>query len=266
VVADLDPSGIGMYQFTPNRELIDHQVQLAAQHGPIVFAGHSLGGALAQTVASRYPGQVDHIVTFQAPGVSRETATSIEDYNAAHPEHPIESTHHRVQGDLVPLGGQALTPGVIHDHELVGGSRLGRNALAKHLVYPLAQEEIAAGHDVPVHGTKQVVPTGETTTAHDNTHKTQAVEHVRAGLGRVLYGAGGAVSSIKRLFSPHRGSGTSVGPHDSPALPPAPIRLPHHSGAITLPHEDAIGAVPHDDVAPVKGAEVVPQPTSDEDA
>ena len=265
VVADLDPKGIGMYQFTPNRELIDQQIQLAAQHGPILFSGHSLGGALAQTVASRYPGQVDHIVTFQAPGVSRETAGSIEAYNAAHPEHPIESTHHRVKGDLVPFGGEALTPGVIHDHEMVGGSRLGRNPLAKHVSLPLAQEEIALGHDVPVHGDKQVVPAGDGTTAHDNTHKTQTIEHVRAGLGRVLYGVGGAVSSIKRLFSPHRGSGASVGPHDSGALPPAPSTLPDHSGAIVVPHDDAVGPTPHDDFGAVKGADVYPQNTREKD-
>ncbi|HET7504342.1 MAG TPA: hypothetical protein VFK02_25145, partial [Kofleriaceae bacterium] len=237
LIADADPRGIGIYQFEPNRELIDHQVQLAAQHGPILFSGHSLGGALAQTVASHYPGQVSHIVTFQAPGVSRETAARIEDFNAAHPEHPIESTHHRVKGDLVPLGGEALTPGVIHNHELVGGSRLSRNPLAKHLVLPLAQEEIAAGHQVPVHTERQTVATTDGTVAHDNTHKTQVVEHIRAGVGRLLFGAGSAVSSIRRLFTPHRGA---VEPsHDSVATPAHPGE--HLPPAPHAPHEDLHG-------------------------
>src|SRR4029077_11560391 len=51
VIADLDPSGIGVYQFNPNRARIDGQMLAAATHGPIVSSGHSLGGALAQIAA-----------------------------------------------------------------------------------------------------------------------------------------------------------------------------------------------------------------------
>lgn len=190
VITDLDPSGIGMYQFTPNRALIDGQMAAAATHGPIISAGHSLGGALAQIAAAAYPDRVGRIVTFQAPGVSRETAKHIVDYNAAHPDAEIESTHHRVQGDAVPLGGEALTPGVIHNHKMTGGNIFQRNPLSKHTSMPLAQEELAQGHDVPIHGKRGSVETGEVSTEYDNAHKTQAVEKLRTGLGHVVYGVG----------------------------------------------------------------------------
>lgn len=190
VITDLDPSGIGMYQFTPNRALIDGQMAAAATHGPIISAGHSLGGALAQIAAASNPGLVGRIVTFQAPGVTREQAKKIVDYNAAHPEAEIESTHHRVQGDPVPLGGQALTPGVIHNHKMTGGNVFQRNPIAKHTSMPLAQEELAQGHDVPIHGKRGSVETGEVTTEYDNEHKSQVAEHLRTGLGHVVYGVG----------------------------------------------------------------------------
>ena len=196
VIADLDPSGIGMYQFNPNRALIDGQMQVAAAHGLITSAGHSLGGALAQIAAATFPDRVGSIVTFQAPGVSKETAKKLEQYNTEHPDLAIESSHHRVKGDLVPQGGEALTPGVIHNHEMTGGSRLSRNPLAKHTSMPLAQEELAEGHDVPIHGDHGSVETGDVATEQDNANKSQIIEHVRTGLGHLIYGVGGAIHKV----------------------------------------------------------------------
>jgi len=190
VIADLDPSGIGIYQFNPNRALIEGQVNAAASHGRVISAGHSLGGALAQITAVSFSGQVSRIVTFQAPGISRDMVQQLEKYNTEHPDEAIESSHHRVKGDAVPLGGEALTPGMIHNHKMADGSLMQRNPLSKHTALPLAQEELAAGHDVPVHGARQMVETGDVSTEHDNEHKTQVVEHLRKGLGHVVYGLG----------------------------------------------------------------------------
>lgn len=190
VIADLDPSGIGMYQFNPNRALIDGQLLAASAHGQIVSSGHSLGGALAQIAAASFPDRVQRIVTFQAPGVPRELVQELAKYNAEHPDQAIESSHHRVQGDLVPLGGQALTPGVIHNHEFTDGNLFQRNPIAKHTSMPLAQEELEAGHDVPIHGDRHIVATGDITTDEDNAHKPQFVEHLRTGVGRLVYGVG----------------------------------------------------------------------------
>jgi hypothetical protein len=116
VIADLDPTGIGMYQFNPNRARIDGQMLAASTHGQIISSGHSLGGALAQIAAATFPDRIDRIVTFQAPGVSREMAQKVVQHNEQHPDEAIESSHHRVEGDLVPKGGQALTPGTIHNY------------------------------------------------------------------------------------------------------------------------------------------------------
>jgi hypothetical protein len=200
VIADLDPSGIGMYQFNPNRALIEGQVRAASSHGKIISSGHSLGGALAQIAAATFPDCVDRIVTFQAPGVSRETAESLKQHNEENPEEAIESSHHRVLGDLVPYGGQALTPGMIHNHEMTGGSMLSRNALSKHTSMPLAQEAVAQGQDVPVQSGQGMEAAGDVSTEQDNAEKTQLIELARSGLGHLVFGAGAAIQGAGNMI------------------------------------------------------------------
>jgi hypothetical protein len=73
---------------------------------------------------------------------------------------------------------------------MTDGNLFQRNPIAKHTSMPLADEELAAGHDVPVHDDRHMVETGDVSTDYDNAHKTQAVEHLRSGLGRIVYGAG----------------------------------------------------------------------------
>ncbi|HET9621082.1 MAG TPA: alpha/beta fold hydrolase [Kofleriaceae bacterium] len=191
IIADLDPSGIGMYQFNPNRAMIDAQMAAAHTHGQIISTGHSLGGALAQIAAATFPDRVGRIVTFQAPGVSKATAKKLEEYNEEHPDAEIMSTHHRVQGDLVPMGGQALTPGVVVDHQMTGGSALSRNPLAKHLTMPVSEEAQARGQELPItaddHGSREVGVHG---TEQDNKEKSQVIEHIRSGIGHLVYGVG----------------------------------------------------------------------------
>lgn len=196
VIADLDPSGIGMYQFNPNRALIEGQMRAAASHGKVISSGHSLGGALAQIAAATFPDVVGRIVTFQAPGVEREMAQRIVQHNEQHPDEAIDSSHHRVKNDLVPQGGEALTPGTIHNHQMVGGSRLSRNPLAAHLVMPLAQEEMAQGNEVPIHNDQGVVATDSVSTEQDNAEKSQLIELARTGLGHLVYGAGAVANGI----------------------------------------------------------------------
>jgi hypothetical protein len=70
------------------------------------------------------------------------------------------------------------------------GNLFQRNPIAKHTSMPLAQEEIAAGNDVPIHGDREMVYTGDTTTEKENAEKTQVVEHARAGLGKLVFGVG----------------------------------------------------------------------------
>jgi len=191
VIADLDPSGIGMYQFQPNRALIEAQIAAAAAHGPIISAGHSLGGALAQMTAAAFPDRVTRIVTFQAPGVSREMVQQLQTYNAEHPDRAITAAHHRVHGDPVAMGGQALMPGVIHEYQVAGGNPLERNPLALHSALPLTQQPAAAGYHVPRRGQHPTVKTSEFSTEVDNAEKPQVVEQLRTGLGHFIYGIQG---------------------------------------------------------------------------
>jgi hypothetical protein len=201
LIADVDPSGIGMYQFNPNRSLIEGQMRAAASHGKVISAGHSLGGALAQIAAAAFTDCVGRIVTFQAPGVSREMAQQIVNHNEQNPDEAIESSHHRVANDLVPLGGQALTPGMVHNHQMTGGNMLSRNPLAAHLAFPLAQEEKAKGNELPHQTEQQVVPTGDETTEHANEEKTQLVELARRGLGHLIFGTGAVINGIGGAIS-----------------------------------------------------------------
>lgn len=209
IIADLDPTGIGMYQFNPNRPMIEGQMQAAATHGKVISAGHSLGGALAQIAAATFAGCVSRIVTFQAPGVSREMAQKLVDHNEQNPDDAIDSSHHRVENDLVPMGGQALTPGTIHNHQMQGGSRLSRNPLAAHLSMPLAQEAAAQGEQLPVPGNEGqgMAATGDVSTEQDNADKSQLIEHARTGLGHLVYGTGALIHGAGNMI---RGVGRGI--------------------------------------------------------
>jgi hypothetical protein len=120
--SDVDPQGIGSDQYAANQRLIDRTMrEIAEQYGPAEITGHSLGGALAQTAAAHNPAAAGHITTFQAPGVDDDDVARIEAYNrqrTAQGLPPLQSTHFRAGGDLVPLGGEAFSPGQVHEMEL----------------------------------------------------------------------------------------------------------------------------------------------------
>jgi hypothetical protein len=84
-----------------------------------------------------------------------------------------------------------LTPGVVVNHQMTGGSALSRNPLSKHVSMPLAQEEIEAGHDVPEHTDGHgSVQTSVQPTSQVNADKSQVIENIRAGIGHLVYGVG----------------------------------------------------------------------------
>jgi pimeloyl-ACP methyl ester carboxylesterase len=116
-----DPQ-VGLRQFQANRDLIADVMataKAAAKSLPWV-TGHSLGGALAQTVACEMPQFVGHVVTFQAPGIDAKTLQKLEDFNAKQtdPIRRISSTHVHYSGDLVERAGEGYTDGVIENYEL----------------------------------------------------------------------------------------------------------------------------------------------------
>jgi pimeloyl-ACP methyl ester carboxylesterase len=140
---DTNREGIGSYQFASNQAKI--QALMKAAGGKCTVVGHSLGGALAQQAAAAFPGGVSSIVTFQSPGVNKETAEKLRKHNEeAAPEDRISSTHHRASGDLVHLAGEALTDGDVFTYESVG---IG-NAM-DHTKFPLARLAAARGNLIP---------------------------------------------------------------------------------------------------------------------
>lgn len=118
---DLAQEGVGMPQFNAHREEIGAAIGAL---GGCDVVGHSLGGALAQLAACNFGG-ISRCVTFQAPGISAEEAAKQPD--------EVESTHYRVEGDVVSLVGDEMTDGEVVEIDLEGGA-IG----SEHGAYPLA--------------------------------------------------------------------------------------------------------------------------------
>ncbi len=110
IYEDTDPRGIGFEQFSANRDRI--RAWLDRVNSPNTkpwITGHSLGGALAQWIASDYTstgGQLGEIVTFNAPGISFQGASQFVRSNTTG-----GVTHYVTSGDWVSLAGQAFLPG-----------------------------------------------------------------------------------------------------------------------------------------------------------
>ncbi len=117
---DFNHRGVGAAQMAANEGLIG-----AALVGMQGFAkepavcGHSLGGALAQMAACRFPDLVAKVVTFQSPGISKEMVDDVKGANRQSNTQgkgdTVVSHHYQVNGDLVGKSGEALTPGEVSD-------------------------------------------------------------------------------------------------------------------------------------------------------
>jgi len=108
VLEDANPLGIGYGQFLANKDEIE--AWLAAQNSkgqrPDIV-GHSLGGALAQTISAEFANKVGETVTFNSPGI--ETSTVLKfGLNGGKPENV---THYVISGDIVQMAGEAFLPG-----------------------------------------------------------------------------------------------------------------------------------------------------------
>ncbi|OUC14551.1 MAG: hypothetical protein B0A82_11480 [Alkalinema sp. CACIAM 70d] len=119
LLADSNTQGVGFEQFTSNysppidpdgngitvKSWLDKVNQSSLS--PPVLIGHSLGGALAQTIASYYTndgGKINGVVTFNSPGVDDSTVNLFKgDSNSV--------THFIISGDLVSLAGEGYLPG-----------------------------------------------------------------------------------------------------------------------------------------------------------
>lgn len=113
-IGDVAPGSIGYHQIMQNKEIIDHQLAKAREHGPLLMVGHSLGGGLAQLAATMYPQYTRTVVTFQGANIDQKDIDRLLAYNRANPELAVTARHYRADGDIVPTSGDAAVPGQIH--------------------------------------------------------------------------------------------------------------------------------------------------------
>jgi pimeloyl-ACP methyl ester carboxylesterase len=153
VVDDTNPAGVGAFQMAANEGLIAAALASLQPYGRPIVTGHSLGGALAQMTATRFPDLVGRVVTFQSPGVPRDMVARLDAYNKTAEKtggRPVESTHYSVAGDIIPLAGQAFTSGFITVISSGKQSLLDElDPFKEHSSYPL--EEVVqndSGYDV----------------------------------------------------------------------------------------------------------------------
>lgn len=111
ITTDLNPVGVGFDQLYKNVDLILQIIKDAG--GRADFTGHSLGGALAQYAAAYYPNVANRVVTFQAPGIDKQSAELF-----AKQKNRPQVTHNIADNDVVDLAGSSHLEGDIYRHEL----------------------------------------------------------------------------------------------------------------------------------------------------
>lgn len=111
IVTDLNPVGVGFDQLYKNLGLILQIIKDAGGYAD--FTGHSLGGALAQYVATYYPGVASRVVTFQAPAIDKQSAALFNQQK----DKPKVS-HHFSDNDVVDLAGGNHLDGEFYRHAL----------------------------------------------------------------------------------------------------------------------------------------------------
>jgi pimeloyl-ACP methyl ester carboxylesterase len=148
-VSDANPRGVGADQFAMSEGDIARVLASLQQYGKPLVTGHSLGGALAQMAAVRFPDMVGRVVTFQSPGIPKDMVGKLDAHNAkakAEGRPEVESDHYQVAGDLVPLAGEAFTTGFLthierafepmHDSPVQMPFEKGSFA-REHIIYPV---------------------------------------------------------------------------------------------------------------------------------
>ncbi|WP_420594158.1 lipase family protein [Deinococcus sp.] len=134
LVGDLARASVGELHVKMNRERIDAAIKSIKSS---IFAGHSLGGGIAQIVAATHPNKVSRVVTFQSPGLPAKLAEQFTNSNHS------QAHHYRVRGDIVPTAGEVMLPGNITSFErseqAKDGSEFERavNATSSHVAFPL---------------------------------------------------------------------------------------------------------------------------------
>lgn len=108
--SDANPEAVGLNQYKDNKAKIIKM--LASLPGKVDITGHSLGGAVAQIITAKHPGEVANLITFQSPGIKQEM---VDEFNKAEDKPHVE--HHIVVGDVVDKSGEANLPGSVYEHD-----------------------------------------------------------------------------------------------------------------------------------------------------
>jgi hypothetical protein len=116
IIADFNRRGVGINQFENNRSSVldwlnraSNPEQEASSTGDALFkykpsiTGHSLGGGLSQRFAYAYNGELGEVVTFNAPGIDKESVNS--DVQVGRVKHYVTI------GDIVTMAGDTYLPG-----------------------------------------------------------------------------------------------------------------------------------------------------------
>jgi serralysin len=129
-LANHDPRGIGWNQFDANREAIAAwliEIAQVTQQKPDIV-GHSLGGAIAQIVATELINLIGEVVTFSSPGTSHTIAQQFVQNGGAYKA----VTHYIVDGDVVSLAGDCFIAGKVFLQSFTDPAIEPLNNLKKH--------------------------------------------------------------------------------------------------------------------------------------
>ncbi|MBZ9715377.1 hypothetical protein [Deinococcus multiflagellatus] len=144
-IGDFAPGSIGYYQIMQNKEVIDHQLNKARAHGPLLMVGHSLGGGLAQLAATMYAPLTRTVVTFQGANIDQKDIDRLLKYNQLNPALAITARHYRADGDVVPTSGDAAIPGQIHYFDPQWKPQGSNKPYASSMM-----DHVANGHNIPL--------------------------------------------------------------------------------------------------------------------
>ena len=107
--ANFHPEGVGYSQFIGSFGDVNAWIAQEAE-SPVDLVGHSLGGALAQWFAAKltsveHQREIDDLVTFNAPGISKVAADAFQ------PSLADDVMHYISSGDIISMAGQAFIEG-----------------------------------------------------------------------------------------------------------------------------------------------------------
>ncbi|MGK7954992.1 MAG: Mbeg1-like protein, partial [Crocosphaera sp.] len=111
ILSDLHPGGVGYNQLSANLDKVGTWIN---SNPGVTLTGHSLGGALTQFAAVKFPENVGEVITFNSPGLSGSQLTSTDYQHFKANNRDIQTTHYVVEKDAVSMAGNRFIPGDVY--------------------------------------------------------------------------------------------------------------------------------------------------------